>query len=264
MTAQFVLGIDLGTTNSVLAYTRLGGDAPQVELLRIPQLVDENTIDDRGSLASFCLLSGGSSAPDAATVQEGAGSLDLPWATGRNYCVGEYARRQAAERPERTISAAKSWLSHSRVDRRAPILPWQAPKDVEKISPVVAAQRYLEHLVAAWTAAFPEAPIGDQSVVLTVPASFDAVARELTREAALAAGLPADLILVEEPQAAVYSWLAASGGFLAVFAESGRSTLGLRCRGRHDRSHLDRDRGTGWRIGACAACRRQSSLGGRR
>ena len=201
MTAQYVIGIDLGTTNSVLADAPLDGDAPKFELLKIPQLVDENTIEGRTSLASFCFL-----APDGQQ-----GNLDLPWAADREYCVGEFAECQAADAPERTISAAKSWLSHARVDRRAPILPWQVPQGVEKISPVEAAQRYLEHLVAAWTSAFPDAEISDQLVVLTVPASFDAVARELTREAATAAGLPADLVLVEEPQAALYAWLAEMG-----------------------------------------------------
>ena len=201
MTAQYVLGIDLGTTNSVLAYASLDDDAPHVELMKIPQLTDENTIENRTSLASFCYL-----APNKPKEK-----LNLPWAAGRTYCVGEFARRRAAERPERTISAAKSWLSYGGVDRRSPILPWQAPADIEKISPVVAAQRYLEHIVATWTAAFPDAAVADQLVVLTVPASFDAVARELTREAALAAGLPAELVLVEEPQAAVYSWLAETG-----------------------------------------------------
>ena len=109
------------------------------------------------------------------------------------------------------MAAAKSWLCYSHVDRRQPILPWNAPADVPKISPVAAAQRYLEHLAAVWAAAHPEAPISRQCVVLTVPASFDASARELTREAALAAGLPEGLVLLEEPQAAVYAWLAAAG-----------------------------------------------------
>jgi hypothetical protein len=113
--------------------------------------------------------------------------------------------------PDRTVGAAKSWLCHSRVDRHQPILPWNAPAGVPKISPVTAATRYLEHLIAAWEAAFPASPIDGQHVVLTVPASFDASARELTREAALAAGLPESLVLLEEPQAAVYSWLAAMG-----------------------------------------------------
>ncbi len=113
--------------------------------------------------------------------------------------------------PDRTVGAAKSWLAHSRVDRHQPILPWNAPADVAKVSPVTASQRYLEHLVAAWNAAMPDAPLAEQHVVLTVPASFDAAARELTREAALAAGLPQNLVLLEEPQAAVYAWLADTG-----------------------------------------------------
>lgn len=200
MTAKFAVGIDLGTTNSVLAYTSLEGDA-DVQLLNVPQLVDDNTVEDRSSLASFCYISAG----------EATGALDLSWAGDRRYCVGELARRRAAENPEVTVSAAKSWLSHSRVDRRAPILPWQGPDEVEKISPVSAAQRYLEHLVAAWSSMLPDFPIIEQLVVLTVPASFDAVAKELTREAALAAGLPPELVLIEEPQAALYAWLAETG-----------------------------------------------------
>ncbi len=139
------------------------------------------------------------------------GALDLPWAAGRDYAVGEYARRQGAEVPDRTVGAAKSWLAYSRVDRHQPILPWGGAGSVGKISPVAASQRYLEHIVAAWEQAHPDAPVAEQIVVLTVPASFDAVARELTREAALAAGLPHDLVLLEEPQAAVYAWLADRG-----------------------------------------------------
>jgi molecular chaperone DnaK (HSP70) len=185
-----------------MAYASLGEEAPHVELLQIPQIVDINTVEARTSLPSFVYL--------AAENQSG-GELDLPWAADRRFAVGEFALRQAAEAPERTVSAAKSWLCHGRVDRRAAILPWHAPDAVDKISPLLAAQRYLEHLVSAWEAAFPHAPVNAQHVVLTVPASFDAVARELTREAALAAGLPADLVLLEEPQSAVYWWLAARG-----------------------------------------------------
>ena len=200
MSKQFVIGIDLGTTNSVLAYLPVDSESPEISLLPIPQLVDDHTTENRDSLASFCYL-----------AKETDAKLDLPWAQGRNYCVGELARRRSADYAERTVCAAKSWLSHRRVDRRAAILPWQAPDDVDKISPVAAAQRYLEHLVAAWTAAHPAAPIADQDVVLTVPASFDAVARELTREAAVAAGLSTDFVLLEEPQAALYAWLAEVG-----------------------------------------------------
>jgi molecular chaperone DnaK (HSP70) len=203
MAAQFVIGIDLGTTNSVLAYAPLGADNPQIDLLPIPQLVAPGTTESRTMLPSFLYL---------ATKQEAAsGAYDLPWAKGRDFVVGELARRQGAEVPERTVGAAKSWLCYSRVDRHQPILPWNAGADVPKISPVTAAQRYIEHLVTAWETAFPESPIAEQEVVLTVPASFDASARELTCEAALAAGLPPRLVLLEEPQAAAYAWLAASG-----------------------------------------------------
>lgn len=201
--AKYVVGIDLGTTNSVVAYSSLAGESPTIELLAIPQLVAAGTIESRTLLPSFVYL--------GAAAEAQGGAFDLPWAQGRQYAVGEFARRQGAEVPDRTVGAAKSWLAHSRVDRRQPILPWGAADEVGKISPVVAAQRYLEHLIAAWEQAFPEAPIAQQQVVLTVPASFDASARELTREAALAAGLPDDLVLLEEPQAAAYAWLSDMG-----------------------------------------------------
>ena len=197
MDAQYVIGIDLGTTNSLLAYAPLSGETAAVELLEIPQLVAAGTVENRPGLPSFLYL---------AADLEGSG-LDVPWTGDRDYAVGELARRQAAETPDRTVSAAKSWLAHSRVDRHQPILPWNAPEEVAKVSPVTASQRYLEHLVAAWESAFPEAPIAEQQVVLTVPASFDASARELTHEVALAAGLPEAVVLLEEPQAAVYAWL---------------------------------------------------------
>lgn len=203
MPSRYVVGIDLGTTNSVLAYTPLEGEQPQIELLPIPQLVSIGTIESSSSLPSFAYL-----APDHESAQ---GGLDLPWRKGSKFAVGELARRQSAEQPQRTVAAAKSWLCHSRADRHQPILPWNAPAEVSKISPVTATQRYLEHLAGAWDAAFPDSLLRDQRVVLTVPASFDAVARELTREAALAAKLPEDLVLFEEPQAAVYAWLAKTG-----------------------------------------------------
>ena len=201
--ARFILGFDLGTTNSVLAWTPLDAEHPQVEILALPQLVAAGTVESRTMLPSFTYLANPSEAK--------GGALDMPWAAGRDYAVGEYARRQGAEVPDRTVGAAKSWLAYSRVDRHQPILPWGAPASVTKISPVAASQRYLEHMVAAWQEAHPDAPIAEQIVVLTVPASFDAAARELTREAALATGLPHDLVLLEEPQAAVYAWLADRG-----------------------------------------------------
>lgn len=203
MSAKYVIGIDLGTTNCVLAYAAIDSAVAEVELLHVPQLTRASTLEKRPALPSFLYL-----APE----QEAAsGSLNVPWDSGRRFAVGEHARSQAAEMPDRTVVAAKSWLCHSRVDRREAILPYGAADDIEKVSPVTASQRYLEHLVAAWNSAFPDASFSEQKVALTVPASFDAAARELTREAAIAAGLPGDLVLLEEPQAAVYSWLAERG-----------------------------------------------------
>lgn len=203
MPAKYTIGIDLGTTNSALAYTALDADQPEVKLLPIPQLVAPATVESRELLPSFLYL---------ASKQEGStGAYDLPWSQGRDFAVGEMARRQSAELPDRTVGAAKSWLCHSKVDRHQAILPWGAGDDVPKVSPVTASRRYLEHLVAAWQQAHPDTPIADQNVVLTVPASFDASARELTREAASAAGLPDSMVLLEEPQSAVYAWLTAIG-----------------------------------------------------
>jgi len=203
MAPAFVVGVDLGTTNGVAAYAPLGGSQADVQLLSIPQLTAAHTLEHRASLPSFLYF--------ASEGEAASGALDVPWAAERRYAVGEWARRQAAEAPDRTVAAAKSWLAHSKVDRRQPILPWNASAELPKASPVTASQRYLEHLAAAWQAQFPEAPLAEQQVVLTVPASFDAAACELTREAAIAAGLPPDLTLLEEPQAAVYAWLAARG-----------------------------------------------------
>ncbi|MEZ6130536.1 MAG: Hsp70 family protein [Planctomycetaceae bacterium] len=203
MSPQFAIGIDLGTTNCVLAWTELNEEAANVRLLDVPQLVAPQTIEQRRSLPSFLYIG-----PDSDAA---AGTWNLPWEQSRTFATGEVARRQSAEMPQRTISAAKSWLCHSKVDRHGAILPWNTPEDMPKLSPVTVSRRYLEHLVAAWTAAFPEAAIANQHVVLTVPASFDASARELTREAAIAAGLPDHLVLIEEPQAATYAWLESQG-----------------------------------------------------
>jgi molecular chaperone DnaK (HSP70) len=160
VTAQYVIGIDLGTTNSVLAYAPISAEKPQVQLLAIPQLSAPGTVENKNDLPSFLYL-----APD----QEAAGgTLDLPWQAGQTQVAGELARKQAADAPQRTVTAAKSWLCHSRVDRHQPILPWNAPAEVAKVSPVTASKRYLEHLRSAWEQAFPDAPLASQHVVLTV------------------------------------------------------------------------------------------------
>ncbi len=199
MPAKFSVGIDLGTTNNTIACVELGREDAPLQVLNVPQLTAAATVEDRPLLPSFMYLG---------TPEEVEKNVfNLPWGSPP-YAIGEWARRQAAEVPARTVSGAKSWLAHSRVDRRQPILPWNAPDEVPKISPVEASRRYLEHLMAAWAKHYPDTPIQEQQVVLTVPASFDAAARELTREAALQAGLPEDLVLLEEPQAAFYAWLA--------------------------------------------------------
>ena len=200
---QYVIGIDLGTTNSALAYAEIRPDADpfapaNVELLPIPQLVNPGEVRDEDLLPSFLYLPGSSDFP--------AGTMALPWDEKRAFVVGRLAQKRGVENAGRLVSSAKSWLSHSGVDRTSPLLPFRAPEGVDKISPVEASRRYLEHLRDAWNAAKPDAPFDKQQVLVTVPASFDAVARELTQEAARLAGYQ-NITLLEEPQAAFYAWL---------------------------------------------------------
>lgn len=203
MASKFSVGIDLGTTNSLLAYAALESETAAIQILPIDQVVAPHQIEVRDSLPSFLYL------PDESEIASGA--LAMPNSSARDPVIGTFSRNIAAEQPERTIAAAKSWLSFARVDRKAAILPWGAGSEIAKLSPVDATRAILKHLVDAWHRAMPDARLSEQVVTLTVPASFDVVARDLTREAALAAGLPDDFILLEEPQAAVYHWLASRG-----------------------------------------------------
>ena len=196
--ARYIIGIDLGTTNTAAAFVDLRDESRRVQSLSIPQLVREGIVESRGGLPSFLYLAG--------EHDISPGALALPWESHRTYAVGELAREQGARVPGRLVSSAKSWLCHGGVDREARILPWGAPADVDKVSPVRASARYLQHLREVWLNAHPDAPMEQQVVVLTVPASFDEVARELTVQAAEQAGLPR-VILLEEPQAAFYAWL---------------------------------------------------------
>ncbi len=200
---QFVIGIDLGTTNSALAYAPIQPDADpfapvNVQLLAIPQLVNPGEVREEGLLPSFLYLPGSSDFP--------AGAIALPWDGARQFVVGRLAQKRGVENVGRLVSSAKSWLSHSGVDRTSPLLPFRAPEGVDKLSPVEASRRYLEHLREAWDHQFPDAPFAGQQVLVTVPASFDAVARELTLEAAKQAGYQ-NITLLEEPQAAFYAWI---------------------------------------------------------
>lgn len=205
--SRFVVGIDLGTTNSAVAYvdTGRGGDL-RTETMSVPQVVNPGAVEPRNLLPSFLYLPGPNEQP--------AGSLKLPWDANRDFCVGEFARNFGSQVPTRLVSSAKSWLCHSGVDRKAPILPWKAPDTTRHVSPLEAATRFLKHLAEAWNHTIAkdvaDHRLEQQDIVLTVPASFDAVARELTVEAARAAGFE-NLTLLEEPQAAFYAWLDACG-----------------------------------------------------
>jgi len=203
--ARYIVGIDLGTTNSVAAY--LDTRSPVEELAQVPvfgitQLVGPGQIASREKLPSFLYL------PNPHELPEG--SLRLPWNRDRTYAVGEFARGRGAQVPGRLVASAKSWLCHAEVDRTAAILPWGAPEEVERVSPIQAAAEFLRHIREAWDYEMAQgrdgARLADQEVILTVPASFDEVARELTVEAANEAGLER-VTLIEEPQAAFYSWL---------------------------------------------------------
>ena len=209
-TPTYIVGIDLGTTHTVLAYTKADlaeDEQPVIGLLEIPQIVSAGEVKAQPLLPSFLLLPGAHEVPE--------GGLALPWQAEMDYAVGEYARTRGAELPNRLIASAKSWLCNRGVDRTQAILPWDAPADGRRLSPLEASARYLEHLRNAWNYQMaqddPEARLENQELYLTVPASFDAVARELTVQAAQLAGLP-NMTLLEEPTAAFYAWLEAHHG----------------------------------------------------
>ena len=203
---RYAIGIDLGTTHSALSYVDLqasDGEKTADGVLPVPQLTAPGTVEALPLLPSFLYL------PHPDELAEG--ELALPWSTGGETAIaGEMARSRGATTPIRLVSSAKSWLCHPGVDRRAAILPHDAPEEVERVSPLAASTRYLQHLRQAWNAAHPEAPFEQQSVTVTIPASFDPAARELTAEAARQAGFAPTLL--EEPQAALYSWIQGSGG----------------------------------------------------
>lgn len=199
---RFSVGIDLGTTHCALALaTADGDDAPAA--LPLPQVVAPAEVDARTLLPSFLFF--------PAPSQFAKDALALPWYPSARDVVGGFARGQGTSTPGRLVASAKSWLSHAGVDRRAEILPVEAPDDVPRVSPLQASARYLGHLRAAWDEAHPDDPLEEQAVVLTVPASFDAVARELTAHAAELAGFEQAPVLLEEPQAALYDWVAQRG-----------------------------------------------------
>ena len=211
---RFIIGIDLGTTNCALAYIDSeeaveDGAQPVVHVLQIEQLVKPGSVEGRELLPSFLFL------PPAA--EKDKLNLELPWGTP-GYAAGVFARDRGAERPGCLVSSAKSWLCHAGVDRTGNILPWHTEEEVEKVSPLEASARYLRHLRDAFDQAvlggdkklIKKCGLAESQVVLTIPASFDAVARELTSRAAEMAGY-LNVSLLEEPQAAFYAWLEQRG-----------------------------------------------------
>lgn len=206
---KFSIGIDLGTTHTALSYVDLelaeGEEAPPT-VFNIPQLVSRGSVDARALLPSFLYL-----------PHSSEGEQPVPWDAKRAYAVGEYARARGADAPMRVIASAKSWLCHPGIDRRADVLPVipagaQVEGELVKLSPVEVSRRYLSHLKEAWNQKHKgDEKFEKQEIVLTVPASFDAAARDLTAEAARAAGIE-HLTLLEEPQAALYSWIEQTHG----------------------------------------------------
>jgi molecular chaperone DnaK (HSP70) len=199
---RYIVGIDLGTTNSVVAYADATQDNPSPAVFEIPQVTAPGTVEAKVLLPSFLYIPAEGELPEKA--------LALPWDGTSDLVVGIFAQRRGAEVPARLVASAKSWLSYVGADRSAPILPWGSPEEVRKLSPVEVSARYLLHIRRAWDHAFPEAPLAEQEVLLTVPASFDAAARDLTTRAADEAGLP-NVTILEEPQAAFYAWIDANG-----------------------------------------------------
>lgn len=202
---KYIVGIDLGTTHCVLSYTEAVTDeraAPDILIFQIPQIVAPGEIKSQPLLPSFLLLPGEHDVPE--------GGLALPWNSELDIAVGEFARQRGAEIPNRLVSSSKSWLCNSGIDRTRPVLPWESPPESRRVSPVEASTYLLQHIRDAWNyemaADDSKSLLEKQEIYLTVPASFDAVARELTVKAAESAGL-INLTLLEEPQAAFYSWI---------------------------------------------------------
>jgi hypothetical protein len=208
LASKYIVGIDLGTTNSALARCDAADaeEESRIEVRSIPQLVNPSEVAEPTLLPSFLYIPGEFDFPK--------GSLALPWEPEPKFVIGELARKRGAESPNRLVASAKSWLSYAAVNRTAPILPWQAPEEVPKLSPVEASSQFLKYLRTVWDSGEVRGQRGlalaEQDVLLTVPASFDEEARELTRRAAEQAGFP-HVTLLEEPLAAFYAWLASEG-----------------------------------------------------
>ncbi len=220
---KYIIGIDLGTTHCVLSYTEAqtkeDDEVPHINIFEIPQVIAQGELKAQSLLPSFLFLPGEHDVPE--------GSLAVPWDQEIDCTVGEFARQRGAEIPNRLVSSSKSWLCHSSIDRTKPILPWESTPETRRVSPVEASGHLLKHLREAWNHEMasndPGSRLEDQEIYLTVPASFDAVARELTVKAAESAGLP-NMTLLEEPQAAFYAWIESQKNWRKI-VKAGESIL---------------------------------------
>lgn len=199
---QYIIGIDLGTTNCTLAYVKREDEDGQIEQLPIPQLTAAGIQGEDLQLPSFLYLP----LDEELTSQ----NLAVEWDKKRSYVVGVHAKNRGSEVANRLVASSKSWLCHTGVDRREKLLPTSCDFEESKMSPVTVCSLFLEHLKEVWNLKFPSAPFNEQQVFVTVPASFDPSAKELVEEAAQSANYPS-IILLEEPQAAFYSWLNQKG-----------------------------------------------------
>ncbi len=241
--SRYLIGIDLGTTNTRLRMSMPRaprGGKPNIQTFQVPQLVNAGELGRKPLLPSFLYLPGPHDLP--------AGSTKLPWNDSPPDVIGEFARNHGGRIPGRLVTSAKSWLCHSGVDRTAPLLPWAAPPEVERLSPLEVSARYLRHMVAGWNqfqARGDDEKLEKQAIVLTVPASFDDVARNLTMEAAKLAGME-NVTLLEEPQAAFYCWLATASRQRNHAIEARHALPRGGCGRRHQRLQPDpRRRGKG-------------------
>ncbi len=199
MTKKYIVGIDLGTTNCTIAYAENSLDnskSPEISQFNIPQAEKDGMQQALPSLPSFVYF------PLKDELNSNIGSIE--WNTDKSFCVGAFARDRGSELPNRMVASAKSWLCHDGIDRREKILPLDF--DEESISPVEACSEFLRHMKEAWDFSMIDALFAEQTILLTVPASFDPGARQLVQEAAEMAGYP-EIMLIEEPMAAFYSWL---------------------------------------------------------
>ncbi|HBC3524236.1 TPA: Hsp70 family protein [Vibrio alginolyticus] len=197
-TPKFSVGIDLGTTHCVMSFVDTHNEDARVEVMPIPQLTAPGTVETRSQLGSFLY--------QPHEHEMNPQSRVLPWSSEPKALVGAIARNLGSKTPIRLVASAKSWLCHAGVNRRDAFLPAGSPEEVEKVSPLRATELYLEHLKDAWNHTNPNHNLADQDVTITVPASFDPAARDLTAEAARNVGF-VHLTLLEEPQAALYNWI---------------------------------------------------------